>query len=101
LKQKKIQKQIRLNEQRIEANIIDKYLTVLVQDSFNCIDKVGDFGGGAYSVDIRKAITNLCKAHIESYVREKYGSRCLRIFKIVMEKIQIEQQQVNNSVHSH
>lgn len=31
---------------------------------------------------------------MESYVREKYGSRCLRIFKIVMEKVQIEQQQV-------
>lgn len=45
--------------------------------------------------DFKKVFYGLCLSHIESYVRERYGSKSLRIFNVILEKSQLEQKQVN------
>lgn len=88
-----IQKEMR-NEYQMDSTMVEKYLSLIVQDSFRVLEKIGDFSGGAYSVDFKRASSLLCHAHIESYVRERFGSRGLRIFNVVMEKVQVEEKQI-------
>lgn len=90
-----IQKVVR-SQYPMEPNVLDKYLSVIVQEAPKCLHKVADFGGGAYNVEFKQAITNLCLANIESFIRERYCSKSLRLFKIILEKQQLEQQQIED-----
>ncbi len=49
-------------------------------------------------MDFRRALTHLCVAHVESYVRERYDSRSLRIFRVILDKSKLEQKQVRSLV---
>lgn len=46
------------------------------------------------NIDFKKFVHNLCVSHIESVIRERYGSKSLRIFKVIMDKSQLEQKQI-------
>lgn len=81
---------------KMDSVIVDKYLSVILQDSFKVLEKIGEFSGGAYCIDFEKALTNLCLSHIESYVREKYDSKSLRIFRVILDKSKLEQKQIED-----
>lgn len=81
---------------QMDSQIVDKYLNVMLQDTFKVLEKIGDFSGGAYCVDFKKSLTNLCLAHIESYIRERYESKSLRIFRVILEKSKLEQKQIED-----
>lgn len=78
----------------ITKGLCQQYLSILSDDSSEFVSKVGDSGGGMYCVNIFKALSALCKAHLESVVQERFGSKSLRIFKVLLLKKHLEQKQI-------
>ena len=76
----------------------DQYLKVLEEDRTRFIDRVGDAGGGQYVINAKHIFTELAAATAESIVLERYGSKALRIFRVVREKLHIEESQLQNLV---
>lgn len=60
---------------------LDQYLRLIVEDSSKFIIRVGDSGGGQYSVDMKNAFNQLAWATLENVVTEKFGSNAARIFR--------------------
>ncbi|XP_041373879.1 DNA-directed RNA polymerase III subunit RPC3-like isoform X2 [Gigantopelta aegis] len=76
--------------------VLDQYLSIISDDSAGFITKVGESGGGMFVVNMLKVLTALCTAHVESVVQERFGSKCLRIFRVLLLKKQIEQKQIED-----
>ncbi|NXU22365.1 RPC3 polymerase, partial [Thalassarche chlororhynchos] len=64
----------------IAKQVLDQYLTLLADDPLEFVGKSGDSGGGMYTVSI------LCG----------FGSRCARIFRLLLRKKHLEQKQVED-----
>ncbi|NXJ56031.1 RPC3 polymerase, partial [Spizaetus tyrannus] len=64
----------------IVKQVLDQYLTLLADDPLEFVGKSGDSGGGMYTVSI------LCG----------FGSRCARIFRLLLRKKHLEQKQVED-----
>ncbi|XP_061172680.1 DNA-directed RNA polymerase III subunit RPC3-like [Saccostrea echinata] len=79
-------------------SLLETYLSLICDDSTNFLSRVGDSGGGMYSISIYEALTQLAKAHIESVVQERFGSKCLRIFRVLLLKKHLEQKQIEDFV---
>ncbi|XP_035758014.1 DNA-directed RNA polymerase III subunit RPC3 [Egretta garzetta] len=60
------------------------------------VGKSGDSGGGMYTVNLHKALASLATATLESIVEERFGSRCARIFRLLLRKKHLEQKQVED-----
>ncbi|XP_029821666.1 DNA-directed RNA polymerase III subunit RPC3-like, partial [Manacus vitellinus] len=60
------------------------------------VGKSGDSGGGTYTVNLHKALASLATATLESIVEERFGSRCARIFRLLLRKKHLEQKQVED-----
>ncbi|CAO2599295.1 DNA-directed RNA polymerase III subunit RPC3 [Lemmus lemmus] len=60
------------------------------------IGKSGDSGGGMYVINLHKALASLATATLESVIQERFGSRCARIFRLVLQKKHLEQKQVED-----
>ncbi|KAK6179368.1 hypothetical protein SNE40_011749 [Patella caerulea] len=75
-------------------HIVEQYLSILTEDSVDVISKVCDSSGGLYVINIFKVLKSLCQAHIESFVQERFGSKCLRIFRVLILKKHLEQKQI-------
>ena len=48
-----------------------------------------------YYLDFQKALSALVKAHIQSFLRERYGSNALRIYNMLEERGCLSQKQVS------
>ncbi|CAF4341003.1 unnamed protein product, partial [Rotaria sordida] len=70
------------------------YMNLIMDDVNNCVVKVGDQGRGTYIVDFQKALSGLTKAHIQSFLRERFGSNALRIYNMLEERGCLSQKQV-------
>ncbi|XP_046574318.1 DNA-directed RNA polymerase III subunit RPC3-like [Haliotis rubra] len=81
-------------DQGMTLRVLEQYLSIIADDSCDFVSKVGDSGGGMYVVNIFKSLTALCKAHIESLVQERFGSKCLRLFRVLLLKKHVEQKQI-------
>ncbi|NXW25078.1 RPC3 polymerase, partial [Circaetus pectoralis] len=64
----------------IVKQVLDQYLSLLADDPLEFVGKSGDSGGGMYTVSI------LCG----------FGSRCARIFRLLLRKKHLEQKQVED-----
>ncbi|CAI9717057.1 DNA-directed RNA polymerase III subunit RPC3-like [Octopus vulgaris] len=80
-------------ELEITKPILEQYLSVMCDDS-QFVFKAAEAGGGMYEINIHKSLTELCKSHIESVVQERFGSKSLRIFRILLLKQHLEQKQI-------
>uniref|UniRef100_A0A8C6EFD7 DNA-directed RNA polymerase III subunit RPC3 n=1 Tax=Microcebus murinus TaxID=30608 RepID=A0A8C6EFD7_MICMU len=73
----------------ISKQVLDQYLTLLADDpvslDLNSLYK-----------DLHKALACLATATLESVVQERFGSRCARIFRLVLQKKHLEQKQVED-----
>ncbi|XP_023933102.1 DNA-directed RNA polymerase III subunit RPC3-like [Lingula anatina] len=78
----------------ISKQTIEQYMKLLSEDSSEFVSKVSDSGGGMYVINFKKLITVLCRAHIESAVQERFGSKCFRIFRLLLMKKNLEQKQI-------
>uniref|UniRef100_A0A452HEN9 DNA-directed RNA polymerase III subunit RPC3 n=1 Tax=Gopherus agassizii TaxID=38772 RepID=A0A452HEN9_9SAUR len=80
----------------IVKQILDQYLTLLADDPLEFVGKSGDSGGGMYVINLHKALATLATATQESIVQERFGSRCARIFRLLLRKKHLEQKQVED-----
>lgn len=80
----------------ISKQVLDQYLTLLADDPLEFIGKCGDSGGGMYAINLHKALASLATATLESVIQERFGSRCARIFRLVLQKKHLEQKQVED-----
>ena len=64
----------------------------------SCLFTISDAGGGQYVVNAKHIFTELAAATAESIVLERYGSKALRIFRVVREKLRIEETQLQSLV---
>ncbi|XP_020279904.1 DNA-directed RNA polymerase III subunit RPC3 [Pseudomyrmex gracilis] len=62
---------------------LDQYLRLIEEDNSQFIKRVGDSGGGQYSIDMKNIFKELTWATIENIVTDKYGSKAARIFRLV------------------
>ncbi|NXE17049.1 RPC3 polymerase, partial [Lophotis ruficrista] len=79
----------------IGKQVLDQYLTLLADDPLEFVGKSGDSGGGTYTVSI------LCQAPASrrgdrSRAEPPFGSRCARIFRLLLRKKHLEQKQVED-----
>lgn len=80
----------------ISKQVLDQYLTLLADDPLEFVGKSGDSGGGMYVINLHKVLGSLATATLESVVQERFGSRCARIFRLVLQKKHLEQKQVED-----
>ncbi|XP_053405654.1 DNA-directed RNA polymerase III subunit RPC3-like [Mercenaria mercenaria] len=80
----------------ITRNLCEQYLSLMTDDSMELVSKVGESGGGMFVINIMKGLTALCKSHLESVVQERFGSKSLRIFRVLLLKQHLEQKQIED-----
>ncbi|OAD61408.1 DNA-directed RNA polymerase III subunit RPC3 [Eufriesea mexicana] len=73
---------------------LDQYLRLIEEDTSQFLKRVGDSGGGQYSVNMKEAFNQLAWATLENIVMERFGSKAARIFRLVRERKYIEQEQI-------
>lgn len=73
---------------------LDQYLHLIEEDSSQFLKRVGDSGGGQFSVNMKEAFEQLAWATLENIVTERFGSKAARIFRLVRDKKYIEQEQI-------
>jgi len=73
------------------VKFLDQYLRVLADDRTRFVDRVGDAGGGQFSVNVGHIVEQITIATVENIVLEKFGSKALRIFRLIREKMYIEE----------
>ncbi|XP_029436909.1 DNA-directed RNA polymerase III subunit RPC3 isoform X2 [Rhinatrema bivittatum] len=80
----------------ISKQVLDQYLTLLADDPLEFVGRSGDSGGGMFVVNLHKALASLASVTLESVVQERFGSRCARIFRLLLRKRHLEQKQVED-----
>lgn len=76
------------------AQHLDQYLRLIVEDTSQFLKRVGDAGGGQYSVNMKEAFTQLAWTTLDNIVMERFGSKAARIFRLVRDRKYIEQEQI-------
>ncbi|XP_063431897.1 DNA-directed RNA polymerase III subunit RPC3-like [Mytilus trossulus] len=80
----------------LTRKLLQIYLSMISEDSTCFVSKVDESGGGMYVVNIYKALTQIATSHLESVVLERFGSKCLRIFRVLLLKKHVEQKQIED-----
>ncbi|XP_063296087.1 DNA-directed RNA polymerase III subunit RPC3 [Pelobates fuscus] len=80
----------------ISKQVLDQYLTLLADDPLEFVGRSGDSGGGMFVINLHKAIASLATSNLQSIVQERFGSRCARIFRLLLCKKHLEQKQVED-----
>ncbi|XP_014477901.1 PREDICTED: DNA-directed RNA polymerase III subunit RPC3 isoform X2 [Dinoponera quadriceps] len=83
----------KLNYPELEQ-YLEQYLHLIEEDNSQFIMRVGDSGGGQYSVNMKNAYNQLAWTTLENIVTEKYGSKAARIFRLVRNKTSVELEQI-------
>ncbi|NXH30414.1 RPC3 polymerase, partial [Myiagra hebetior] len=73
----------------IGKQVLDQYLALLADDPLEFVGKSGDSGGGTYTVSILWGELSIPRP-------ETFGSRCARIFRLLLRKKHLEQKQVED-----
>ncbi|XP_068108330.1 DNA-directed RNA polymerase III subunit RPC3 [Hyperolius riggenbachi] len=80
----------------ISKQVLDQYLALLADDPLEFVGRSGDSGGGMFVINLHKAVATLATCNLESIVQERFGSRCARIFRLLLRKRHLEQKQVED-----
>jgi len=70
---------------------LDQYLKLLADDRTRFVDRVGDSGGGQYTLNMEHIVRSLAESTLDCIVLERFGSKALRIFRYVREKKYVEE----------
>nr|CAG4647851.1 EOG090X04YD [Moina brachiata]SVE92974.1 EOG090X04YD [Moina brachiata] len=74
----------------------DEYMRVLFEDSADFVTVAGDAGGGQFVLNYVSVFENLAAATLDSIVLEKFGSKALRIFRLIRMQKFMEQDPLQN-----
>ncbi|KAF1425464.1 DNA-directed RNA polymerase III subunit RPC3, partial [Spheniscus mendiculus] len=84
----------------IVKQVLDQYLTLLADDPLEFVGKSGDSGGGMYTVSILRGLLRPPPSRFRPLIRSplprRFGSRCARIFRLLLRKKHLEQKQVED-----
>ncbi|NWS02797.1 RPC3 polymerase, partial [Motacilla alba] len=78
----------------ISRPVLDQYLALLADDPLEFVGKAGDSGGGTYTVSILGGLGIL--GDLRGFWGDLFGSRCARIFRLLLRKKHLEQKQVED-----
>ncbi|XP_043256032.1 DNA-directed RNA polymerase III subunit RPC3 [Colletes gigas] len=73
---------------------LDQYLRLIEEDTSQFLKRVGDSGGGQYSVNMKGAFNQLAWTTLDNIVMVRFGSKAARIFRLVRNRKYIEQEQI-------
>lgn len=76
--------------------MLKQYLTLLIDDKTGYVSKLVDSQGGMYKVNYKEAIFSLTVSTIDNIVQERFGSKCLRLFRLIRQKKYLEQKQIED-----
>ncbi|NXD60191.1 RPC3 polymerase, partial [Corvus moneduloides] len=94
----------------IGKQVLDQYLALLADDPLEFVGKSGDSGGGTYTVSIlwgelgvtwrpgasRAPPSPFQRPSLIPLLLHRFGSRCARIFRLLLRKKHLEQKQVED-----
>uniref|UniRef100_A0A8C5PTH3 DNA-directed RNA polymerase III subunit RPC3 n=1 Tax=Leptobrachium leishanense TaxID=445787 RepID=A0A8C5PTH3_9ANUR len=80
----------------LSKQVLDQYLSLIADDPLQFVGRSGDSGGGMFVINLHKAIASLATSNLESVVQERFGSRCARIFRLLLCKKHLEHKQVED-----
>ncbi|KYN20584.1 PREDICTED: DNA-directed RNA polymerase III subunit RPC3 isoform X2 [Trachymyrmex cornetzi] len=89
-----IKEQVKKLNYEVLERYIDQYLRLLEEDSTQFIKRVGDSGGGQYSVNMKNAFKELTWTTLENIVTERFGSKPARIFRLVRYEVDVSLNQI-------
>lgn len=78
----------------LTPNVMDQYLKCLSESCCGFVTRVGESSGGMFQINFRKAVEALCISEIETIVLERFGSKALRMYRVLLAEKQVEQKQV-------
>ena len=83
-------------ELNLSMELFDRHANALVDDRCGFVTKTTENRGAAatYCLNLRKALTNLASAHVESYIQQRYGIKALRVVRMLKSKSQMEQHKI-------
>ncbi|XP_040566282.1 DNA-directed RNA polymerase III subunit RPC3 [Lepeophtheirus salmonis] len=79
-------------------NFLSQYLNVITEDRTRFLNKIGDSGGGEYHMNFKSLFEQLVHATFDNVVLEKFGSKALRIFRVIRSHKRIEESALANLV---
>jgi len=77
---------------------LDQYITLLSTDRTRFLDKVGDAGGGQFTINFQHILEEISSATLENIILERFGSKSVRIFRYIREKKYVEENQIQQIV---
>ncbi|NXV05921.1 RPC3 polymerase, partial [Cettia cetti] len=81
----------------IGKQVLDQYLALLADDPLEFVGKSGDSGGGTYTVTLLGFSQPLpTSLPLPAPLLHRFGSRCARIFRLLLRKKHLEQKQVED-----
>ena len=73
---------------------IEQYVSIIEKDECGFLKKNDEAGGGMYTINMCNAFQKLAWAVIENVITQKFGSKAMRIFRVVRSRKYIEQEDI-------
>lgn len=73
---------------------VEQYVSIIEKDECGFMRKNDEAGGGLYTINMTFAFQQLAWAVIENVITQKFGSKAMRIFRVVRSKKFIEQEDI-------
>ncbi|XP_042220401.1 DNA-directed RNA polymerase III subunit RPC3-like isoform X1 [Homarus americanus] len=83
-----------IRDQLKDLKYLDQYFKILEEQSGECVQRVGDAGGGQYRLNMANAFQSLTHTLIYNIVQERFGSKAARIFRLIHKKQMMEQDMI-------
>ncbi|NXQ36822.1 RPC3 polymerase, partial [Alaudala cheleensis] len=80
----------------IGKQVLDQYLALLADDPLEFVGKSGDSGGGTYTPPELPSPSPCLHPSLIPLLLHRFGSRCARIFRLLLRKKHLEQKQVED-----
>lgn len=80
----------------LSPQYVEQYLNLMVNDLDSCIQRPKDDSNDMFIVNLKKAVASICIENVLSYIQERHGNKCCRIFRLLLAKQHLEQKQVED-----
>ncbi|CAI2317571.1 unnamed protein product [Caenorhabditis sp. 36 PRJEB53466] len=89
-----LQRLVKDNQLNLSKPDIELACQILVDESDGIVRKVGESNGGLFTVDIQRAMRQICRHHCESLIREQFEVRAIRVMRLLESRYFLDEEQV-------